>query len=315
VVAMLFAMLVVATGLVWSSRAPAAFPGKDGRILLSSDRDGNFEIWSMKPDGSGARQLTNNGYYNDDAKLSPDATKIAYRAYDGSDADVYAMNPDGSGPQDLTNNPGYDSHPSWSPSGKRIVFESGRSGTDQLYLMNANGSKQHPVKLGNLVQYDPVFTPDGKRIIFSGGNGHLYDIHPDGSHRRRLTNSMGYDDQRAPDRLRPHRRHGQVADLRCPRRRLPRPATHHRSPGRQLRALVLAQREADHVLEQSRRRQLRGVRDELGRLTSASRDSDDLQQLPVGLERPAVAPAHRPVTAACSRIALATVSQSARSSP
>ena len=45
-IAMLLALLgLVVAALVWSSSAPAAFPGKDGRILVSSDRDGNFEIW------------------------------------------------------------------------------------------------------------------------------------------------------------------------------------------------------------------------------------------------------------------------------
>jgi TolB protein len=177
------------------SRTHAAFPGKDGRILVSSDRDGNYEIWSMRPDGTGARSLTNNGDYNDDATLSPNGTKIAYRDSSGAgEADVFVMNPNGSGPVDLTNYPGYDAHPAWSPNGKKIAFTSNRSGTDQIYLMSATGNNVHPVKLSGLVQDNAVFTPDGKRIIFGGGNGDLYRMDVDGSHRRRLTDGPAYDE-------------------------------------------------------------------------------------------------------------------------
>src|SRR5882762_8772975 len=65
--------------LAWPSPSGATFPGKDGRILVSSNSDGSYDIYSMKPDGTGARQLTNNGYYNDDATLSPNGKKIAYK--------------------------------------------------------------------------------------------------------------------------------------------------------------------------------------------------------------------------------------------
>ena len=37
-----------------------AFPGANGQIAFSSNRDGNFEIYSMTDDGSDETRLTNN---------------------------------------------------------------------------------------------------------------------------------------------------------------------------------------------------------------------------------------------------------------
>ena len=50
----LLAMLVLATP------AHAAFPGQNGKIAFSSDRDGDAEIYVMNGDGTGQTALTTN---------------------------------------------------------------------------------------------------------------------------------------------------------------------------------------------------------------------------------------------------------------
>jgi len=62
--------------------AHAAFPGQNGRIAFTSNRDGNSEIYTMNPDGSDQKRLTFNsssGLDSDgDPTLSPDGKKIAF---------------------------------------------------------------------------------------------------------------------------------------------------------------------------------------------------------------------------------------------
>ena len=56
-------MLLLATAAVValpSQAAFATFPGENGKIVFFSNRDGNEEIYTMNPDGSGQMRLTEN---------------------------------------------------------------------------------------------------------------------------------------------------------------------------------------------------------------------------------------------------------------
>ena len=35
--------------------AHAAFPGQNGKLAFTSDRSGNYDIWTMSPNGRGQR--------------------------------------------------------------------------------------------------------------------------------------------------------------------------------------------------------------------------------------------------------------------
>jgi hypothetical protein len=48
----------VVVAVVFTVPAGAGFPGSNGNIAFASDRDGNFEVYSMNPDGSGQTRLT-----------------------------------------------------------------------------------------------------------------------------------------------------------------------------------------------------------------------------------------------------------------
>ena len=50
------------------------------KIAFTSDRDGDFEIWVMNANGTGAVQLTHNSGYNDyNPAWSPDGTRSPSR--------------------------------------------------------------------------------------------------------------------------------------------------------------------------------------------------------------------------------------------
>src|SRR3712207_1151250 len=73
--------------------AGAAFPGLNGKLVFTSLRDGNAELYSANPDGSGERRLTASTSQDMEATWSPDGSKIAYT----SDLELYSMNGDGTG--------------------------------------------------------------------------------------------------------------------------------------------------------------------------------------------------------------------------
>ena len=171
---------------------PTATPTPDGKIVFSSDRDGNNEIYVMDADGSGQTRLTNNSFSDSDPAWSPDRTKIVFRSdRDGND-EIYVMNADGSSQIRLTNNSADDRVPHWSPDGTQIVFESEQDGNNEIYVMNADGSAQINLTNNPANDSDPTWSPDGTKIAFASirnGDSQLYVMNADGSGQTQLTSS------------------------------------------------------------------------------------------------------------------------------
>jgi len=94
-----------------------------------------LEIWVMKADGSGKRQVTNNGKANFAPYFFPNGKKIIFASNTadprGRDFDLWSVNVDGSGLERVTFSPTFDGFPMFSYDGKRIVFASNRNAKTQ----------------------------------------------------------------------------------------------------------------------------------------------------------------------------------------
>ena len=205
-------LVAVVAALLAASASPppgkAAFPGANGKIAFTSNRDGNYEIYVMNADGSGQTNLTNNPAFDgSSAAWSPDGTKIAFSSDRDGNNEIYVMNADGSGQTRLTNNPAYDSLPAWSPDGTKIAFtQNGSFGVTEIYVMNADGSGQAQITSSGIISAKPAWSPDASKIAFSrgvvAGDEEVYVMNPDGSGQTDLTNkpsSLEYDPAWAPD--------------------------------------------------------------------------------------------------------------------
>jgi len=176
-----------------------------GKIAFASLRDGNYEIYSMNPDGSNQTRLTNNTATDSVPSISPDSNRIAFASNRDGNNEIYVMNSDGTGQSRLTNNTATDYYPSFSPDGNRIVFSSRRNNGDHdIYVMNADGTNQIRLTNNAANDFEPTFSPDGSKIAFTSqrdGFGQVYLMNADGSNQTRLTNVAAdeYDPSFSPD--------------------------------------------------------------------------------------------------------------------
>ena len=84
----------------------------DGERLAFAAWDGDYEIYTIKTDGTGLAKLTDNTISDGWPAWSPDGTKIVF----SSEGDLHVMNADGSAGMNVTNSPGvWDTQPSWQP--------------------------------------------------------------------------------------------------------------------------------------------------------------------------------------------------------
>jgi len=173
---------------------PALSPDRS-RIVFSSDRDDDLELYVMNTDGSGVIRLTNSPGADgvSSGAWSPDGSRIVFTSVrDDPHGDIYVMNADGSGVVRLTNDPAFDSAPAWPPDGSRIAFLRSFGTPDDsisdIYLMNAaDGSGI--VKLTNpgldpgngFNNGAPAWSPDGSRIAHGSAISMVNIISADGA--------------------------------------------------------------------------------------------------------------------------------------
>ena len=205
------------TLLAASQEAGAAFPGQNGRIVFSSDRDGDFDLYTIRPDGSGLRQLTDAPGSDSRPEWSPDGTKIAFDSDRGGDYDIYVMDIATGEVSQLTNDddpsipPAFeaDQSPAFSPDGTRIAFSSNRDTweaeayTERIFVTKADGSEPETrlTEGYSHFQSDISWSPDGTRLLLETGYDGRYDLgilNADGSGQERLTNTPEVN-EKAPD--------------------------------------------------------------------------------------------------------------------
>jgi TolB protein len=165
--------------------------GPDGRIVFTSVRDGDMEIYSMNADGGDVKRLTHRvgpdggPFFSRDGKqivfrgrtLEPGPELDDYRTLlrDGlwrpTSLEIFVMNPDGGNLRQVTSLGGASFAPYFSPDGKKIIFASNKSdprGRDfELWLINVDGTGLEQVTWNPSFDGFPMFSPDGKKLVFA----------------------------------------------------------------------------------------------------------------------------------------------------
>lgn len=142
----------------------------DGRTIAFA-RGG--DIYSVRPDGSGQRQLTSGPEVDSLPKISPNGRYVVFerRGALGGSSSLYTVGATGGGLRALTSG-GDDREAAFSPDGKVIVFvRAGKDGAnvnDDIYSIRPTGSGlARLTKTGGVDEFAPRFFAAG--VIFSRG--------------------------------------------------------------------------------------------------------------------------------------------------
>ena len=140
---LLFAGLCICltSGESWLRNAPAS---DTGRIVFTSLRDSNPEIYVMDADGGNQENLTNHPAHDGGPDWFPDGTKIAFESWRDGNGEIYIMDADGKNPIRLTDGPGSKRDPNWSPDGGKIAFTGGLE--DHIAVMDADGRNREKLE-------------------------------------------------------------------------------------------------------------------------------------------------------------------------
>ena len=163
---------VAIAGLALSASAQATFPGVNGRIAFVRGAD----IYTMRPDGQGVRQLTR---FTDGGSAffeswSPDGRLIVFNEYfSDAPAKVWLMAADGSGRRLLPTEPDFGVEaPRFSPDGKSIVFAHASPNPlmrTAIWRMKLDGTDRTPLTPFDqeVFNFHPGFSPDGASVAFT----------------------------------------------------------------------------------------------------------------------------------------------------
>lgn len=170
--------------------AEATISPAGDRIVFTSVRDGDLDIYSMNLDGGDVRRLTDELGYDGGPFFSPDGRQIVYRAHHPktpeaiedytsllaqhlirpSKLEVWVMDADGSNKRQVTSLGAASFAPFFHPSGKKIIFSSNYGDPDgrefDLWMVDLDDSNLERITYSEGFDGFPMWAPDGSTFVF-----------------------------------------------------------------------------------------------------------------------------------------------------
>ena len=147
-----------------------------GRIVFTSRRDGNAEIYAADLGLGGQQRLTNSSATDDAPALDPTGTTVAFVSSRSGTPRVWLMDVTGANPRLLETGSATfvpEGSPAWSPTGDRLTFASTRTNASQVFVVVAAGGQAIQLSHEATGAFTPAWTADGRSVLYVvlGGPG------------------------------------------------------------------------------------------------------------------------------------------------
>jgi Tol biopolymer transport system component len=159
------------------------------KIVFSSQRSGNGEIWRSEADGSNPIQLTSfGGELGGTPRWSPDGKWIVFDRSPGKYSQIYVIDAEGQNMHAITDGEYSNLVPSWSRDGQSIYFCSDRSGSDQLWKQSIHGGGAVQItQHGGFTGFESY---DGKTLYYAKDGGGLWSVPANGGTETLVTPAL-----------------------------------------------------------------------------------------------------------------------------
>ncbi len=139
----------------------------DGQWLAFGTFASADNLYLIRADGTGYRQLTDDGYRNRGPRWSPDGSRILFYSNRGGAYQVWSMRPDGSAFEPLTAMAEGAILPLWAPDGRRLAVVRSLDSRSVVIGLGTGAPaevKELPTPEGRNV-WPGSWSPDGTRIV------------------------------------------------------------------------------------------------------------------------------------------------------
>lgn len=154
------------SGMLSDGHAGLSF-ARDGRLIFTSNRSGEYDIWQMNAEGGELRQLTARmGGRNLTPIQSPDGRYVLFNSNRSGVTAIWRADADGNNPVQLTDGPAA-SHPSISPDSRWVYYTSWRESPTVIEKVSIEGGPPVRVTNNNHSAGYPSLSPDGKLLAYT----------------------------------------------------------------------------------------------------------------------------------------------------
>ena len=166
------------------------------RLVTTSKRSGNWEVWIYDLRTTQWTQVTNDPADDFEAKWSPDGSTLAFCSTRTGQKDIWTIDLKSGALKQITFSEHDDEYPAWSPDGKQLVYTGGPWGRRDYYVIAAAGGTPRRVSRESGRAGACAFEPGGETLIchrYDAGSGDVFRMRVDNGKVTTLTSGTPWD--------------------------------------------------------------------------------------------------------------------------